>query len=129
MSECREIMKLHNKLISSEKHPFTPKGTRVKVSEEQGVYIIYSLHNTVLHVGRTNGGREGLNQRLNNHRNDNSSFSDKYLKFYNIKLSEGCMFKYIVVKDSRKRALLEALTIGLICPAHIGTGEKSNKEK
>ena len=51
--------------------------------------------------------------------------SKKYLKPNNIKLSEGFMFKYIVVENGSERAFLEALSIGLLCPAHIGIGEKT----
>ena len=123
MSECKEVMQLHKELINAKSYSFTPKGTKVNVSEEQGVYIIYSANNIVLHVGTTKRGKGGLNQRLNNHRNGSSSFSKKYLKPNNIKLSGGCKFRYIEVEDGRKRAFLEALTIGLLCPKHIGTGE------
>jgi len=39
-------------------------------------------------------------------------------------LRNGYRFKFINVEDGRKRAFLEALTIGLLCPLYIGTGEK-----
>ena len=119
-----KIKDLHQELISSANHDFPPKGTAVQVSDKQGVYIIYSMDNKVLHVGTTKRGKTGLNQRLNNHRNGSSSFSIKYLKPKNLILSEGFKFKYIEVEDGMERAYLEALSIGLLCPAHIGTGEK-----
>lgn len=125
MKECEKIMLLYKELINSTNHPFPPKGNSVNVAEKQGVYIIYSPKEEVLHVGTTKRGKTGLNQRLNNHRNGSSSFSKKYINPNNINLSDGYMFKYIVVEDGRKRAFLEALTIGLLCPKHIGTGEKA----
>ena len=125
MKECDTIMALHQELISSDNHTFPQKGTAVNVSNKQGVYIIYSVDKEVLHVGTTKRGKGGLNQRLNNHRNGSSSFSKKYLKPNNMKLSDGYKFKYIEVENARERAFLEALTIGLLCPAHIGTGEKT----
>lgn len=124
MKECEKIMVLHKELIKSEDHFFPQKGTAVKVSIKQGVYIIYSPNNEVLHVGTTKRGKRGLNQRLNNHRNGSSSFLKKYLKPNNMKLSDGFKFKFIEVENGRERASLGALTIGLLCPAHIGTGEK-----
>ena len=124
MKECKQIMALHQELINSDSYFFPKKGTSVNVSEKQGVYIIYSANNEVLHVGTTKRGKGGLNQRLNNHRNGNSSFSRKYLRPKNIKLHNGFKFKYIEVENGRERAFLEVLTIGLLCPAYIGTGEK-----
>ena len=123
MKECEIIKSLHQELINTKKHSFPQKGTAVSVSEKQGVYIIYSANNEVLHVGTTKRGKNGLNQRLNNHRNGSSSFSKKYLKPNNMKLSDGFMFNYIEVENGRERAFLEALTLGLLCPAHMGTGE------
>ena len=35
-------------------------------------------------------------------------------------------FNYIEVKSNRKRALLEAYTAGMLCPAHFSTGEKKS---
>ncbi|RLD57790.1 MAG: hypothetical protein DRJ01_13445 [Bacteroidetes bacterium] len=114
MKECDIIKDLHQKLINFDNHTFPQKGTAVNVSNKQGVYIIYSANNEVLHVGTTKSGKDGLNQRLNNHRNGNSSFSKKCLNPNNIKLSDGYMFKYIEVENGRERAFLEALTIGLL---------------
>ena len=121
MKECDEIMKLHKELLNSEKHPFTPKGTAVKVSDKHGVYIIYSPNDEVLHVGIS----INLNKRLNEHRNIKSSFSRNYLKPKSIDLSKSYMFKYIEVENSKERAFLEALSIGLLCPKYIGIGEKA----
>ena len=125
MKECDKIKNLYQELIGSTNHEFPPKGKAIQISNKQGVYIIYSSNNKVLHVGTTKRGKTGLNQRLNNHRNGSSSFSVKYLKPNNLKLSEGFKFKYIEVENGRERGFLEALSIGLLCPAHIGTGEKT----
>ena len=126
MNECQEIKNLHSKLLKKDYYFFPEKGTSVKLCKEQGVYIIYGSDKiTVLHVGTTKTAKGGINQRLNDHRNGNSSFSKKYLKPNKIKLSQGNIFRYIVVDDARKRVFLEALTIGLLCPLHIGTGERN----
>lgn len=123
MNEYETIFKLHHQLFESDLHPFPPKGTGIKVSKEQGVYLIFSPERKVLHVGRTLRGKNGLNQRLANHLVNRSSFSIQYMKNKGYKLREGYSFKYLEVSNPRKRALLEALTTGLLCPAHIGTGE------
>ncbi len=123
MSEPEEIMNLHNTLVKSSNLPFPQKG-KVNVSTEQGVYIIYNPKGEILHVGRTLRGREGLNQRLQDHLGNNSSFSQQYIKPKSINLRDGCSFKYLIEEDGRKRALLESLTTGLLCPKHIGTGER-----
>ena len=101
-----EFPKYHQKLIAPSKH---------------GVYIIRE-GNEVLHVGNTLRGVNGLQQRLKNHLSGNSSFSRNYLKVKNINLRDNCTYQYLVVEDPRKRALLQALVIGKLCPAHIGLG-------
>ena len=41
----------------------------------------------------------------------------------------GCYsFKYQVVEDDRSRALLESLSVGILCPKHLGLG-KNRQEK
>ena len=123
MIEPEEIMKLHKALLASSFFPFPENGV-IEVSDEQGVYIIYGLENEVMHVGTTKRGNKGLNQRLYNHIGGTSSFRKMYLKQKNINLRNGYKFKFIVVSNSRTRALLEALTAGLLCPSHFGTGAK-----
>jgi len=119
-----EIIKDYYKnLMASDFHHFPKKG-RVKVTDNHGVYIIFSPDNEVLHVGNTPSGRNGLNQRLYNHITKTGVFYRKYLKKYNISLRGMHKFKYLVVHDVRHRALLEALTAGSLCPAHFGTGER-----
>ena len=123
MSEPQKIMKQYEALIESSFAVFPTNGT-VDVSNEQGVYIIYSPKNEVLHVGTTKRGQGGLNQRLYNHLSGTSSFRKQYLNPNGISLRNEYKFKYIIVNDARTRALLEALTAGLLCPVHFGTGEK-----
>lgn len=128
MDEYRNILKLHNQLLKADYHYFPPKGNGIHVSTEQGVYIIYSPSEKVLHVGRTLSGKYGLNQRLRNHLGKNgSSFTIIYLSNNGDQLREGYKFKFIEVVDPRKRALLEALTAGMLCPEHIGIGNKNEK--
>lgn len=109
--------------MASGYHRFPGKGA-VNETKEHGVYLIYDPSNNILHVGKTNRAKNGLNQRLQNHISGNSSFSIQFLKMDGGVLRKGYKFKYLVVTHSRKRALLEALATGVLCPAHIGTGEK-----
>ena len=123
MNESDTIMQLYQDLIKSTFHTFPLKG-RINVSSKHGVYIIYSPHNEVLHVGMTPYGKNGLNQRLYNHISKTGVFYEKYLNPKNLSLRGLCKFRFIEIEDARTRALLEALTAGLLCPAHFGTGVK-----
>jgi hypothetical protein len=123
VKEPQVIKELFDNLINAIPVDF-PRHGGVNESDEQGVYIIFSPDEKVLHVGKTDRGRNGLNQRLQNHINNQSSFLQQYLKFNGKVLRNGYKFRYIIEEDNRKRALLESLTTGLLCPAHIGTGER-----
>ena len=127
MKEIDKISSLHNQLLNSNTYSF-PSSRKVDVSLWQGVYIIYNKKGKILHVGRTRGGEDGLNQRLYNHLTNNSSFSKNYLRAHQIKLRQIGRFKYIKVDNARVRALLEALTTGKLCPVHLGTGKKGLTE-
>ena len=81
-----------------------------------------------MHVGKTSGGREGIQQRLKNHMQGSSSFVKKYFKRKYKKLRKTCRYQYIVVRKQRTRALLEAYAIGQLCPKHIGKGKKESKK-
>jgi hypothetical protein len=56
-----------------------------------------------------------------------SSFTLKYkpLKKDGSCLREGYKFRCLVVQSQRQRALLEALAIGRLCPAHLGLGRSA----
>lgn len=87
-----------------------------------GVYVIYARDLRVLHVGRTVRGHYGLHRRLKNHLYGKSSFAIQYLKGRGSRLRRDYTFSYIEVADSRLRALLESLAIGILCPRHLGVG-------
>ena len=53
-----------------------------------------------------------------------SSFSKLYMQINSISLRDWGEFQFIEVENARDRSLLEALTAGLLCPLHIGTGVK-----
>jgi excinuclease UvrABC nuclease subunit len=81
-----------------------------------GVYIIWSPRSKrALHVGKSS--RRTLHQRLSSHLRGHA-------KFQGSKLRRGYEFQCLEVKSTRKRALLEAYTIGRLCPTHLGTGAK-----
>lgn len=123
MSEADEIMSLHKELIKSEKFIFPVKG-KVNVSKNHGVYIIYDPNDIVLHVGMTPYGKDGLDQRLYNHISKTGVFYRNFLQPRGIEMRGKYFFRFIVVENAKTRALLEALTAGLLCPEHFGTGEK-----
>jgi len=76
----------------------------------------------VLHVGSTPRARGGVAQRLKDHLAARSSFVIKALDGKGSRLRQGYRFQYLFVSNSRQRALLEALGIGVLCPRHIGHG-------
>lgn len=128
MKEPEKIRLLHQKLLESKFYKFPLLG-KIGVSINQGVYIVYDNTKAPLHVGKTNRGRNGLNQRLLNHVRNQSSFSKLYMQKNNISLRDWGAFKFIEIENSRERSFLETITAGLLCPKHIGTGEKKQKNK
>jgi len=86
------------------------------VPNEEGVYVIYGPYPwDVRYVGRTHRAvlrvpfRRGLRRRLSNHK---AKYAPKH-----------CSFRFLVVKDPRQRALLEAYATGHLCPADIRVGK------
>ncbi len=120
--EPKTIHQLLQKLINSEFHLFPPKFKPVDAPTEHGVYIIYDPSGRVVHVGRTPRAQNGLRQRLKNHLQGKSSFARSYLDEDGSKLRNGYKFKYLVIPNPRKRALLEALATGTLCPLYLGLG-------
>ena len=125
--ESNIIKILFQNLLDAELHTFPVKG-KIKVTDKQGVYIIYDPDDIVLHVGNTPSGIKGLNQRLYNHITKNGVLYKKHLNPNNIEMRGTHKFRCLEVKDPRHRALLESYAIGSLCPVHFGTGEK-NKNK
>lgn len=122
MNESQEIELLFQSLLQQPKRPFPAKRQSIQAPLNHGVYIIYCRED-VLHVGRTIRGKNGLQQRLKNHLRGISSFTRNFLLGEGNKLRDGDhTFKYLEVEDPRKRALLESLAIGKLCPRHIGIG-------
>ena len=110
-------------LIGQESRAFPKPREQVDAPTKPGVYIIYR-GGVVLHVGRTVRGKNGIRQRLNNHLHNASSFTNTYLDGNGEELrSKKYSYKYLVVQNSRKRALLENYAICMLCPKHLGLGE------
>ena len=121
--ECCEIKRLFGVLCEQPELPFPRSGERLNAPQKHGVYVIRK-HEFALHVGRTLRAQGGLFQRLRNHLDGSSSFTDKYLKGKGTILREaGYTYQYLELIDPRKRALLEAYAIGKLCPEHIGLGQ------
>lgn len=77
--EAKKINELYNDLIKSSYY-FFPKEGKLKLSDKPGVYVIFSPHSKVLHVGSTPRGKKGINQRIYDHMSSSSSFYHKFLK-------------------------------------------------
>jgi len=123
--EPKKNHQLLQELINSESHLFPPKGQPIEAPTEHGLYIIYNTQDEVVHVGRSVRGKNGLHQRLKNHLQGSSSFTVNYLDGDGSKLRNGYKFKYLVIPDPRKRALVEALATGTLCPLYLGLGKTS----
>lgn len=126
-SEKTTIQQLFKNLIAQEKFAFPERGRPLNVPQTHGVYIIRK-GSTVLHVGRTHRGRNGLRQRLCNHLYGASSFTLEYLGGAGEKLRKGHTYQYLEVKNDKRRALLEAYAIGTLCPEHLGLGKRKKKD-
>ena len=115
-------MRLKNLLRATR---FLFPGLREKIAApiSQGVYLIYTPDNRLLHVGRTYRAKRGLAQRLHDHMVGASSFSSNYLPKHGRELRNGYKFCYVEIDSGRVRALLEAYATGYLCPAYIGTSE------
>ena len=122
MRETVIVHKLYDALLKQPLRPFPPPRQSIDAPAKRGVYVIYSPRGRVLHVGSTPKAREGIAQRLRDHLAAQSSFTQRYLGGEGTKLRKGYKFRCLVVPRSRQRALLEALAIGTLCPAHIGHG-------
>ena len=121
--EQKKIGELFTELNNRPTNLFPKTRKKLDAPREPGVYIIRQ-NEMVLHVGRTVRGKDGLYQRLNDHLRGSSSFVKNYLHGNcNILRNEKYTYQYLVISDDRLRALLEAYTIGALCPQHIGLGK------
>ena len=121
-SERSTVKRVYVELCRQQRLPFPQDYGELAAPSKPGVYVIRKGE-VVLHVGRTLRGNKGLHQRLKNHLYGSSSFTKKYLKGNGAVLRKGHNYQFLVVYDPRLRALLEAYTLGLLCPKHIGLGE------
>ena len=119
----KRVEDLFNELMHSPLHRFPPFRGELKAPDQLGVYVIQTPRGKVAHVGRTPRAKGGIAQRLRDHMAGSSSFTIQYLKRGGSELRGKYKFRFIVVKNPRHRALLEAYTIGQLCPDHLGLGE------
>ncbi|MFQ6035511.1 MAG: hypothetical protein ACE5NM_06635 [Sedimentisphaerales bacterium] len=120
--ERKKVKQLFEELRLQKKWTFPKTRERLEAPKQHGVYIIYR-GKKVMHVGRTLRGKKGLYQRLKNHLYGNSSFTKKKFNGSGWKLRKGFKYQCLKVRSDRKRALLEAYAIGVLCPVHIGLGK------
>ena len=123
--EAMGIRKLYQQLLRAPRTKFPNPRERLAAPDTHGVYIIYSPSGRVLHVGRTVRGQRGLRRRLNNHLHAGSSFTIQFLGGHGARLRGTHSFSFVEVPVARKRALLEALAVGNLCPRHLGLGENA----
>ena len=119
--ENKQVRLLFKKLVAKQKVHFPARHEPLDVPKTHGVYVIYKAQE-VVHVGRTLRGQNGLYQRLSNHLHGQSSFTEKYRGGSGNKLRKGYSYQYLEVRNGRMRALLEALAVGRLSPAHLGVG-------
>lgn len=123
ISESQKIKDLFTELCEQSGLSFPQHRKALNAPSQPGVYIICK-GKTVLHVGRTLRGKGGLHQRLKNHLHGSSSFTNNHLKGKgDILRKNGYTYQYLKVKSPRLRALLEAYSVGHLCPKHIGLGD------
>jgi hypothetical protein len=122
MPERDHIRKLFLRLEAQPTVPFPQARERLVAPEEHGVYVIRTTRRRVVHVGRTLRGKKGLRQRLRNHLAAESSFVNAYLAGKGERLRSGYTYQCLVVRDDRRRALLEHYATAWHCPAHLGVG-------
>lgn len=118
--EPEAVRQLFDQLVAARRDAFPLDGARLNAPNERGVYLIFDPLGNVAHVGRTPSGRKGLYQRLSDHLRGASSFVNIFLGGDASVLRSGYRFSYVAVDDWRLRALLEAYTIGTLCPVHLG---------
>jgi hypothetical protein len=123
-NEHQVIKDLFENLCSQPMRAFPQPRQPLDAPAKHGVYIIRQ-EETVLHVGRTVRGQDGLHQRLNNHLHGSSSFTRKHLNGKGATLREsGFTYQFLELEDARRRALLEAFAVGVLCPKHLGLGDE-----
>jgi len=106
--EQKKLRSLFTNLTQSPLQTFPAFREQLNAPNRRGVYVIYTPQGKVVHVGRTPRAKAGIAQRLRDHMSARSSFTIQYLKGDGSKLRDNYMFRCIVVKDRRQRALLEA---------------------
>jgi hypothetical protein len=126
--ERARIRALFESLDLQPRIAFPPPRKSIAAPTTHGVYVIRAPDGTVLHVGRTVYGENGLANRLHNHFTGKSSFVRAYLNGNTEILRSSFSFQYIEVENARERALLEHHATAWHCPAHLGLGRKGNNE-
>ena len=116
--EAAAIHSMLSELMLAPTQSFPKRRSSPNAPKKAGVYVIHSPTGKVLHVGR---GCD-IAQRLRDHLCNRSAFTTKYLSGNGSILRKRHLFRCLLVSDARKRALLEALAIGKLCPKHIGHG-------
>lgn len=116
MKEARLVGVLFDKLIAQGQKPFPASRKKLDAPEEPGVYVIYDPDGNVDHVGESSS----IAERLRGHMGSSSSYVLKSLDGIGSQLRTGYKFRCLPVPEPRKRMLLQALAIGMLCPRHIG---------
>lgn len=121
-SELLEIRKFFRSLDKQKEYKFPKCRQELLAPKKRGVYVLMNSRGSVEHVGSTPRGKHGIQQRLKDHLSGRSSFTKSRFSGNGSKLRKGYKYKYLEVRSSRKRALLEAYATAHLCPKHIGLG-------
>jgi hypothetical protein len=120
MGEDQRIQAVFNELHAQQDGLCPEPGKPLKAPREPAVYVIHRRE-AILYVGKILRARGGLHQRPRNHLHDSLSFTAKHLKRSGATLHDnGHTCQFLIVKDFRQRALLEAYAVGSLCPRHTG---------
>jgi hypothetical protein len=96
--ERKIIQKLLAALLRAERQRFPDAYETLNAPNEKGVYIIYSPHGKVMHVGSTPRAKRGIAQRLRDHLAGRSSFTAKMFNQNGSQLRNGYQFCCLGVK-------------------------------
>ncbi len=121
--EQQLIEVLFLRLLKAPLETFPELRKELRAPTGHGVYVIYDPREVVVHVGSTPRAQRGISQRLRNHMSGSSSFKYYYLHGDGSLLRGAYKFRCIEIENPRTRALLEAYTIGRLCPKHLGIGQ------
>lgn len=121
--EQKQIKRLFAKLKIEPRRKFPLFRQKLDAPEAPGVYVIYDQYGKIEHVGESTS----IAGRLRGHMSNASSYVNKSLEGDGTRLRGIFWFRCLPVGNRRRRMLLQAFTIGHLCPRHIGDRAPQSK--